>query len=921
VAELPSGTVTFLFTDLEVSTRLWEQEPDAMRGALARHDAILRDAVAAHSGHVVKGTGDGVHAVFATADAAVAAAIDGQLAVHAEPWSVSEPLRVRMGIHTGVAELRDGDYFGPSVNRAARLMSAAHGGQIVVSLVTEELVRDALPDGAALEDLGEHRLRDVGRPEQVFQIRYAGSRGEFPPLRSLDQLPGKLPVSLTSFVGRDRELASVLDALGQARVVTLVGVGGVGKTRLALQAAADALHVYPDGVWFCELAPVSDRTAVPEAVAACLEVREQPGESFTSSLVAFLRHKRVLLVLDNCEHVIDSAGTLAEAITHGCPHVQVLATSREGLAIDGELLRPVGSLGVPDERASVDDLAAVPSVQLFADRAEAVRPDFALDVANAPVVADICRQLDGVPLAIELAAARVASLSVNEIAQRLDQRFRLLTGGRRTALERHQTLRGAVDWSYELLAPDEAHVFNRLAVFAGGFTLDAAEAVVSGDGIEELDVLDLLSGLLARSMIVADESDGATRYRLLETMRQYARERLDAAGEGDVVRGRHAGYFVALAEMVAIGVTGKDEERWVRTVDVELANLRAALDWCVASGDADLALRLAFALGRFGLERPSYNVWGWIELATGMPEAGHHPLRPQAMAFALIPQLVRTGDVGTITERIRQVDAAFEEAGLELSPVARFAHAGLASVTRRIDDVRIHGTAAIELARAAGDLHLAGLQGSMLALFLGSAGDVEGAVTQAERAAALGAELENPSLLAISACALGYALSRTDPDRAMPYLEHAISMSAIVANDMARDISERCLARVKAARGDLLGALEIYSTSLDYTMGLGASLAIALTCESLAVDLARAGYHDVAATIFGALESPDHAYRGNPLVGRDAVIDQLREAMPETEYEACVAHGMTMDDDALGAFTRSALDRIMAELRATTPTG
>jgi predicted ATPase/class 3 adenylate cyclase len=903
-----------LFTDLEVSTRLWEQEPVAMRGALARHDVILRGAVSANGGHLVKGTGDGVHAAFGTAEAAVAAAVAAQLALLEESWAVAEPLRVRMGIHTGAAELRDGDYFGPSVNRAARLMSAAHGGQIVVSLVTEELVRDALPDGATVSELGEHQLRDVGRPEVVFQICHPGLRSEFPPLRSLERVPGQLPVSLTSFVGRDRELASTLDALGHARVVTLIGVGGVGKTRLALQAAADALDGYSDGAWFCELAPVGDRTAVAEAVGACLEVRQQPGESVTSSVVSFLRHKQVLLVLDNCEHVIDAAGALADAITHACPHVQVLATSREALAIDGELLRPIGSLSVPDERAPADLVAAAPSVRLFSDRAEAVRPDFVLDEASGPVVADICRQLDGVPLAIELAAARVASLSVNEIAQRLDHRFRLLTGGRRTALERHQTLRGAVDWSYELLSEHEARAFNRLAVFAGGFTLDAADAVVSGDGIDEVDVLDILSGLVARSMITADESDGATRYRLLETMRQYARERLDALGEGDAVRVRHAHYFMALAEMVAVGVTGKDEQRWVQTVDVELANFRAALDWCLANGDAEVALRLTVAMGRFGLERASYLVWDWADLAAAMPESRHHRLRPHAMAFASIPQLVLTGDLGTATERVRQVDAAFKEAGLELSPVARFAHAGLASVTGRIGEVRTHGTAAIELARATGDLYLAGLQSAMLALFLASGGDFESAIAQAELALALGTELQNPSLLAVSNCALGYALSTTHPELAMPHLEHAISISGIVANEMARDVSERCLARVKAALGDLHGALEIYAASLDYTTGIGASMAVALTCESLAVDLTRAGYHDLAATIFGALEATDDAYRGNPIVGRGAAIEQLRDAMSESAYETCAARGRTMDNDALGTFTRIGVDRIIAEI-------
>jgi predicted ATPase/class 3 adenylate cyclase len=919
VVELPTGTVTFLFTDLEVSTRLWEHEPDRMRGALARHDAILREAVATHGGHVVKGTGDGIHAVFATADSAVHAAVDAQLALVGEAWELSEPLRVRMGVHTGVAELRDGDYFGPAVNRAARLMSLAHGGQIVVSLATEELARDGLAGGVALEALGEHQLRDVARPEVVFQVRHPRLGVVFPPLRSLERIPGKLPVRLTSFVGRERELAWVLDALERAHVVTLIGVGGVGKTRLALQAAAAVSLRYGDGVWFCELAPVRDRAAVPEAVAACLQVREQPGESLLSSLVAFLRAKRVLLVLDNCEHVIEEVGSLAETITHACAEVQVLATSREALAIDGELLGPVGSLPVPGERASAEDLAAAPSVRLFADRAAAVRPDFVLDAVSAPVVADICRQLDGVPLAIELAAARVASLTVVEIARRLDQRFRLLTGGRRTALERHQTLRAAVDWSYELLAHDEARMFNRLAVFAGGFTLAAAEAVVGGDGIADADVLELLSGLVARSMLAAEEVEGVTRYRLHETMRQYARERLDALGEQDVVRARHARYFVTLAEAVAVGVTGRDEQHWVHTADVELANLRAALDWSVATGDADLAMRESVALGRFGLARLTYKVWHWLDLAAAMPQARHHPLRPYVMALALLPYLVLSGDLAAAAERLRAAEAAFDDAGIAPWSPVLFARAGMASVSGRTADARTHGIAAIERSLASGERHLAGTQGAMLALLLASGGDIDAAITQAERALAVARELENPSLFAISQCALGYALSTVDPERAIPHLEAAISLSAEVANDMAHDIAERCLARVRARRGDLATAAKLYRNCLDRATDLGGALPIALTCESLAVDLTDTSHYDVAATIFGALETPADAYRGNPMVPRAAAAERLQQLISDTNYERYAALGRAMDTDALATYTRSALDRIIAEHTPVTP--
>jgi predicted ATPase/class 3 adenylate cyclase len=912
VAELPSGTVTFLFTDLEVSTRLWEQEPEAMRGALARHDAILRDAVAAHGGHVVKGTGDGIHAAFATADAAVHAAIDAQLAVGAERWGVSEPLRVRMGIHTGVAELRDGDYFGPSVNRAARLMSAAHGGQAVVSLATEELVRDASRAGTELLDLGEHRLRDLGRPERVFQIAHPGLPRDFPPLRSLEHPPGTLPVFLTSFVGRRRELESVRDALRQSRIVTLIGVGGVGKTRLAVQVAAEALADYPDGAWFCELAPVIDRRAVPEAVAACLDVRVQPGESRTESLLTFLRDKRLLLVLDNCEHVIDAAGSLGESIARGCPHIGLIATSREALGVDGELLRPLGSLEVPDEQSPPADLLGSASVRLFADRAQTVRPEFALDEASAPVVAEICRQLDGVPLAIELAAARVASLSVNEIAQRLDQRFRLLTGGRRTALERHQTLRGAVDWSYELLEKSEARAFNRLAVFAGGFTLDGTEAVVSDDGIDASDVLDVLSRLVARSMVVADESEGTTRYRLHETMRQYARERLDDAGEGDVVRGRHAVYYVAFAEAAQAGSLGRDEERWVRTVDREFANFAAALDWSIGVGDADLALRLVVALGAFGVPRPRYSVGRWLGQALDMPAARHHPLRPYAETWATHSELALSGDVGALVERGRMMDSAFEEAGLELTVEAHGAHAMIASQTAGLDEAIAHATAAAELAVATDDPRAAFYNAS-LALYLAMSGDTDGAVRRGERAVALASARGIRSQLAPAENALGYALSTVDPERAIPHLEAAWSMSDDMGNEVLPHVCGTCLARLLATRGDLMRAFELHSVLLTRAAATGARVFGALDCESLAVVLANSGYPDVAATLFGALDASS-TFRTNRLLDRRPMQEALRRGMGEGIYEDFAARGGSMDADNLVAFARAELTRIITEL-------
>ena len=530
VVELPSGTVTFLFTDVEGSTRLWEEHPVAMQGALARHDEIVRSSVERRGGYVVKTTGDGFHAAFATASDAATAAIDAQLGLAAEPWSATGPLRVRMGLHTGTAEVRDGDYYGPALNRAARLMSAGHGGQIVVSGVTAGLC-----DGAfALVDLGEHRLRDLSRAERVWQIDLDGER--FPPLRSLNNLPGNLPVQLTEFVGRAHEVAAVANALEAHRVVTLTGVGGVGKTRLALQAAAEFSDRFHHGTWFCDLAPIASPDGVVGAIADALGI-DTGTAAPDDVLAAALRHHTSLLVVDNCEHVLEEAARIIEKVVRSCPEVSVLATSREGLGAPGEQILVVPSLGVPAADQPVAVMVDAESVRLFVDRARAVRAGLDLDDRTIGAIADICRRLDGIPLAIELAAARMQSMSAAEVDERLDQRFRLLTRGGRAALGRHHTLQTTVDWSYQLLEEGERTVLARSSVFAGGFTLAAAEHVVATDGVDPFEVLDVLGSLVRRSMLVADEIDGTTRYRLLETIRQFGADRLEEGGDAEAARG------------------------------------------------------------------------------------------------------------------------------------------------------------------------------------------------------------------------------------------------------------------------------------------------------------------------------------------------------------------------------------------------
>src|SRR5262245_37329349 len=496
MAEMPSGTVTFLFTDVESSTRLWQEHPETMSRALARDDAVVREVTAAHRGHVVKTTGDGVHAVFATAHEAVDAAVAMQRELAAERDEGMEPLRVRIGVHTCEAEHRDGDYFGNEVNRAARLMSVAHGGQVVVSLATRTLLRDGSME---LVDLGEHSLRDLTNREWIFQVVAPGLATDFPPLRSLDTVPGNLPRRATSFVGRDREVASLVGLVRERSLVTLTGVGGVGKTRLALQVAAEVAADFADGAWLCELGSVTDPDAVWDALATSLGLSRLPGRELDALVLDYLASKRMLIVLDNCEHLLDPVVGLVGALERRCPGVVVLATSREALVLAGEQIVGVPSLAVPAEDADVTELARTDAVRLFCDRALDAKRDFALTSLNAAAVGQLCRRLDGIPLAIELAAARIRSLSPEDLVTRLDQRFRLLTRGSRAALERHQTLRSTIDWSYNLLGADEQRVLRALSVFAGGWNLAAAEAVLPDEHLESPDVIDLLTQLVDKS--------------------------------------------------------------------------------------------------------------------------------------------------------------------------------------------------------------------------------------------------------------------------------------------------------------------------------------------------------------------------------------------------------------------------------------
>jgi predicted ATPase/class 3 adenylate cyclase len=643
---LPDGTVTFLFTDLEGSTRLLAAHPAAYRDAVARHHDLLRQTVEAHGGAVFETVGDAVYAAFARPTDAVAAALAGQRALLAADWGElgAGALKARMGLHTGEVERRGAHYFGTPLYRCARFMATAHGGQTVLSGATAELVRGALPAGAALRDLGAHRLKDLREPERVFQLAHPALLAGFPPLRTLDALPQNLPAQVTSFVGREGELAEAARLLAGTRLLTLTGTGGTGKTRLALQLGAALLGVYPDGVWFVDLAPLADAALVPATALAALGTAALPGQPAEARLLEHLRPWRALLLLDNCEHVLAAAARLADAVVRHCPGVRVLATSRELLGLAGETAWRVPSLALPppDEVLDAAALEQAEAVRLFVDRARAVQPAFALTAANAPAVAEVCRRLDGIPLALELAAARVRVLTPAQLAARLGDSFRLLTGGGRTALRRQQTLRATVDWSHDLLAEPERALFRRLAVFpggaAGGFPLEAAEAVGAdgaGAPVEAGEVLDLLTGLVDKSLVLAEAREEAQRYRLLETLRQYAEERLLQAGEAAAVRDRHAAWCVdlgrAAAAAVAVGASPFSNPARQRLRD-ELENARAALTWCAADpAAAPAGLELLADAGQGGVGETASESRRWLERFLGLA-----PARTAARARCLL---------------------------------------------------------------------------------------------------------------------------------------------------------------------------------------------------------------------------------------------------------------------------------------------
>jgi predicted ATPase/class 3 adenylate cyclase len=863
----PSGTVTFLFTDIEGSTALWETQPDAMRDALARHDAILAAAVDDHGGYVFSTGGDGLAAAFERAGDAFSAATDGQLKLAAEPWPQPADIRVRMGLHTGEALERDGDYFGPALNRTARIMAAGHGGQVLCSAVTAALVRGALPEGAALIDLGPHRLRDLSEPERLFQLHHSGLRDEFPHLRTLDALPGNLPSPVTGFIGRDDELAKIAKILEVARVVTLCGVGGVGKTRLALQLAAETLPRYDHGAWMVELAPVSSAGSVDGVIASALGVQPRPGTPVLLGVVDYLRDKSLLLLLDNCEHLLGAVALFVDTAVREAPGLRVLATSREGLAVAGERIVSVPSLRLPDVGAHPAGVLESESVRLFVDRAMESSAGFVAGTDEAAAMAELCRRLDGIPLAIELAAARVSVMTPQEITVHLDQRFKLLTRGRRTAETRQQTLRNAIDWSYDLLSDEERLVLRRLAVMAGDFDLAAAETIVAGDGVEALDVLDLMARLVEKSLVVAEGAFGETRYRLLETMRDYAWEKLTEAGEIDAVAGAHARYFLAFAGKVQAGLGSPQETVWRERVERDLENLRAALRWFIAAGDAHSALAEIDALADVG--SLSFMPFGMLVIeAAEMPGASGHPLRAAALGSACM-SLAQQGaldemavyldeterllaDVGTAPERLKfrcrvrsclTTPIAYQRDQEHFIAFARDGLADARAIGDRLEEMR----ALVLLAAILGD------------------DERDAAIDAGEEALALARELEVPSYLAWAPMWLATRLARSDPARAEELLDEARAAAVRIDNVWAFAMSSQTLAGVQAAQGRFLQACRTLLANIELAHDMGDDGNAHSNMALLSCTLAALGEEDPALLVGSWVGALGHdPLRGDP---------------------------------------------------------
>ncbi len=895
-------TATFLMTDIAGSTRLWEEQRDVMVLALATHDALLRTAVEEAGGTVFKTTGDGLLAAFERPGSALRAAAAGQRALQDHAWPTSTPLLVRMAIHAGDAELRNDDYFGPSVNRVARVLAIGHGGQVLVSSAAAALVADDLPAGATLLDRGEHHLKDLARPEHVYQLAAPGLVTDFPPLRSGMASPNNLPADLTTFIGRGREAAEIRDLLHGHRFATLVGVGGTGKTRLMLHVAGELSGHYHDGAWLIELAPLRETDLVASEVARALGVQVSPAQSAVGAVTDFLRGKDLLLLLDNCEHLIEAAASLVEHLLGSCRTLNVLATSREALGVAGEATYPVPSLAVPPTLEQVDlaAIAATEAVSLFVERATTTLPSFRLDESNAASVVEICRRLDGIPLALELAAARVNVLSAPEIAQGLGDRFKLLTGGRRTAVPRQQTLQALIDWSWDLLTEADQQLIRRLSAFTGGWTLDAATGV-TGDhddpaspplAIARLATLDGLGRLVDRSMVVVTHAS-RSRYGMLETIRQYATDRLIASGEAAGRRTRHFAWFRRLAVEAQRGIAGPDRVTWLDRIEADLDNLRTALDWAYET-DIPAALGMFAALGAYwrsrslgseGVDRMGQAIEvlrQWRPTPSPMPEAERTLLAARVMVACFnMSGYAGWSAVGSIgDETIAVARASGDQAAITDALVLQMQTDIMTRGGQHLDGLRDLGMEALQLAI---DLDDPLRQSTVLTglAMIDAQADQDAAEAWIVRAFAAAERSGNPAAIASTFQMRGRAASRAGRHvEAQRWFREAADRYAALGDIRFRLSSQSELAHALRRSGATDEADSEYRQTIAGWLRTGNRGAVANQLESLAFTAVIRGAGTRSAHLLGAAEALREA-SGDPMTvdersEYDTFVDRLK---------------------------------------------
>ena len=876
------SVLTFLFTDIEGSTRRWEADADAMRAALESHNLSLRDAVNTHGGNAFNYTGDGMCAVFESPRAAVDAAIAAQRALQ---------LPVRMGIATGEAELRDGEYFGTVLNRTARVMAAGHGGQILVDGATAGLV-----SGVELIALGPKRLRDIAKPVEVYQVVAAELRTAFPPLKTADSTPGNLRLPPTSFVGRNADLIEVETALKAHRMVTLTGVGGVGKTRLALEVASRAAGNFADGVFVIELAPVGDPAAVPEAVAATLGIAQQPGQNISESVAAALEGRARLLVFDNCEHVLDAAADIIETIFAHSSTVKILGTSREGLGLNDEQLWPVPSL---DVAAGADSAAAT----LFMDRAQTVSPNASMSAPDEEAaVAEVCRRLDGIPLAIELAASRMVSMSAVEVRDRLDDRFRLLVGSRR-ALERHQTLRHAVQWSYDLLDETEKDMIARCSVFSGGF--DLTGACVVGGSVDELATLDILDALVRKSLLVADKSTARTRYLMLETIRQFAAEQLAAAGASDPARLAHARYFANReADVMALWISPRQREAhdWFT---VELANLRSAFRYAADNGELDIAAPIAILASFLGYYVEQYEPSAWAEELVEPARAVDHPRFPQLCTTAALCYMAGRSD--DFRGYMSAAESAIENGRFDVVPIELEAAVGGGYLYNASPEKCIEWGRRL-LSRSPAHRYWA-LPHLVFAYTFAGAHDE--ALAASEELFAVVDGMENPALVTGALFAYGYTHRIRKPDAAYAALRRGLAIAQATGLRQMESVLAMTLASVAEIQANTAEALEYLALSIQTYYDSGSLSFVSGPLGYLAMVFDRLGRYEQAATI-STFAVSDISRATYPEIA--VAIAHIREVLGERRYELCEQAGAEMSHAARAAYALDQINRVRVDL-------